>query len=286
MEEQNFVENELVIFSKQTIDLFLKEKNFSDIIAVYTFYYYTAKWQKTNKVKATDGYVMKGIHMGAVSFKRAKQFLLDNGLITQITTRNKKGEVTGWYIKLNYIWSKKKVESLDLEESPLVLDTTSGEKETNALSANNINALNVNILPESSETEIKPIITLPITRGKSPVMRLLSIYCSLFIDKFGVSYKGSVPMTLKQFKDLLVVYSELQLAALLIVYFNWKGMAGDNFKDQDFLCSIAFPPTAFRSSISKYEVYARNVMGMPFDDDEKLLPIVGTHFKTLKGMMS
>ena len=52
--EQNFIENELVILSKQTLDLFLSQENCSDLISVYTFYYYTAKWQKTNQLSAAD----------------------------------------------------------------------------------------------------------------------------------------------------------------------------------------------------------------------------------------
>ena len=40
--ENNFIENELIILSKQTIDLFLKQDNSADLISLYTFYYYTA----------------------------------------------------------------------------------------------------------------------------------------------------------------------------------------------------------------------------------------------------
>ena len=43
--KQNFIEHNIIILSKQTLDLFLKQDNPADLIALYCFYYYTAKWQ-------------------------------------------------------------------------------------------------------------------------------------------------------------------------------------------------------------------------------------------------
>ena len=47
--QQNFIENQLVILTKQTLDVFLRQENAAELIALYTFYYYTAKWQQTNQ---------------------------------------------------------------------------------------------------------------------------------------------------------------------------------------------------------------------------------------------
>lgn len=49
----DFIENNLVTLSKRTFDIFLKQENAADLIALYTFYYYTAKWQDSNQPKVT-----------------------------------------------------------------------------------------------------------------------------------------------------------------------------------------------------------------------------------------
>ena len=62
MPTHNFIENSLVILTKQTLDIFLRLENPSELIALYTFYYYTAKWQQTNQIKCTSSYVAKALH--------------------------------------------------------------------------------------------------------------------------------------------------------------------------------------------------------------------------------
>ena len=62
--KQNFIEHNIIILSKQTLDLFLKQDNPADLIALYCFYYYTAKWQGTNQPKATTDYAAKGLKWG------------------------------------------------------------------------------------------------------------------------------------------------------------------------------------------------------------------------------
>ena len=110
------LDEELIILSKQTIDKFLKYDNASDLIALYTFYYYTAKWQKTNRPKATAEYCQKGLHWGAKRFDRTKKILKQElGLIEDIIIKNKNNSrITGWYIKINYIWKKSTVKKLNL----------------------------------------------------------------------------------------------------------------------------------------------------------------------------
>lgn len=165
--KQNFIEDNITILSKQTIDLLLKEKNPSDLIALYVFYYYTAKWQGTNKAKATVGYAAKGLKWGRDKTRKAKIKLTDLGLISDERTVSKKtGKVSGWYVKINYLWKMDSVHPTENNEcgKQVISDsdhptenqdggnhpTDSPEgglnhrvdfKATNALSVNNINAL-------------------------------------------------------------------------------------------------------------------------------------------------
>lgn len=158
--EHNFIENELVILSKATIDriLELKEVNIPDVIALYTFYYYTAKWQKTNQPKSTTGYTAKGLNITEERVVKAKKALIDLGLIENIRNVDEKGKVTGWYIKINYIfWNK--IANTEENHTPLfsgVCDSNPVVKaDPNALNTNRLNALitNTNSEFENSQSD-------------------------------------------------------------------------------------------------------------------------------------
>ena len=153
MEKQNFIEDQLVILSKQTIDAMLATGNFADINSVYVFYYYTAKWQKTNQIKATTSYVAKGIGMGEKRVRAAKKQLAELGLIEDVRAVNKTtGSVENWFIKINYIWREEThpVKSARVDKKPTLSKPTLSKThsvengQTNALSVNSLNALSDN----------------------------------------------------------------------------------------------------------------------------------------------
>ena len=96
------------MLSKALLDQFLSKENPDDLISLYCFYYYTAKWQKTNQPKATDSFCMSGLHWGYEKFKKAKSKLIEMGLIEKIQSREK-GMITAWYVKVNFIWTASKI---------------------------------------------------------------------------------------------------------------------------------------------------------------------------------
>lgn len=143
--EQNFIENELIIFTKQTYDAFLKSDNPAELIALYSFYYYTAKWQKTNQPKCTTGYAANGLKWSESKIRKFKKELIDLGLIEDVALRDEHNKIAGHYIKLNYILKQSTLTENHTVENPQCGNSDSvEEKGTNALSANNINALSVN----------------------------------------------------------------------------------------------------------------------------------------------
>jgi hypothetical protein len=144
IDQFDFLENQLVILSKETIEKFLQYSNASDLIGLYTFYYYTAKWQKTNQPKCTDTYCVKGLKWSKTKFYKAKKILKDIGLIQNIKRINKENKVVGWYVRINYIWSKNKTDIIQSPKIKTVENQDSGKLDTNALSVNTINALSVN----------------------------------------------------------------------------------------------------------------------------------------------
>src|SRR5256885_14833130 len=105
--KQNFIEHNIIILSKQTLDLFLKQDTPADLIGLYCFYYYTAKWQETNQPKATTRYAAKGLKWGIQKIQKNKKTLVKLGLIQDIQDKDEQtGKVKGWYIRVNYLWKK------------------------------------------------------------------------------------------------------------------------------------------------------------------------------------
>lgn len=140
------IEDELIIITTRTAHELYKVKGGVDALALYTFYYYTSKWQKTNQPKAADNYCAKGLKWRKSKLLKAKRVLKSMGLIEVVTTKSK-GKVTGWYVKLKYKWThQKEVEILSSRGSQST--ETRGSQihivetgTTNAYSANNIKCL-------------------------------------------------------------------------------------------------------------------------------------------------
>ena len=135
----NDIADEFLIVNKITIDKLFNLENCTDCIALYLFYYKTAKWQKTNTIKANDTYIKKSLKWGTDRIRKTKQTLKENGLI-DIVQRRENGKITGWFVEVSYLVSQKKTEDIKIkvEESnntqkQQVAKARSGEEETNAL---------------------------------------------------------------------------------------------------------------------------------------------------------
>lgn len=81
-----------------------------DMIALYVFYAYTAKWQDTYRIKCTTGYAAKGLKWGRHRLIRAKKALMDLQLIydeTSATGPDGEGSVRH-YIRFRYYINNKR----------------------------------------------------------------------------------------------------------------------------------------------------------------------------------
>lgn len=166
MFEQNFIENQLVILTKQTLDVFFRQENAAELIALYTFYYYTAKWQQTNQPKCTTDYVAKALHWKRNKVCRVKKQLVEFGLIEDVRiVDHVTKKVQGYYIKMNYIFKKETLEKSQCIPNPPTGNEIQGASVsqtegvafgyTNALSTDNTNALSTNNLKKESKKERK-----------------------------------------------------------------------------------------------------------------------------------
>lgn len=284
--EQEFIENELIIITKQTLDKFLKEDNPADLISLYIFFYYTARWQKTNIIKATQNYVKKGLGWGIDRLNKSEDKLINLGLIEKITRRDNKGKVVGWFVKIKYIFTNKNVELVQNTQKPLVDEATCGKQETNALSTNSINALSTNKEIIDTDKEIKEaVITtgqLPKSRGNNYIIRLLSIYKDLFKNLYGF-YPTVPPQNYgKQLKSVCMYKSELQLSLFMIIFFNWAGVSGNSDIDKMKLINAQHPLNWFLKNINPYEVYTRNVLNINVDDEDEVREFVAKHMLSLQ----
>jgi len=104
------ITQEPIVLSKSIIDICLKTPEPSDTIALYTFLYYTAKWQKTNTVKANIRFIMKALKWGNRRVSEAKKLLTAVGLIK--TVKRNVADNIGWYIEIKFIWSSETVKKI------------------------------------------------------------------------------------------------------------------------------------------------------------------------------
>lgn len=143
------IADELLILNKHTINSLFALDNCSDCIALYVFYYKTAKWQKTNTIKANDTYVKKSLKWGEDRVRKTKQTLKENGLINIIQKREN-GKIVGWFVEISYLVQQKKIDEIKIKvensnntqnqevdfnntQNQEVVKARTGEQETNAL---------------------------------------------------------------------------------------------------------------------------------------------------------
>lgn len=217
------------------------------------------------------------------------QYLIDDMPLLRIKSRSGGARLLTRLEGLGYIEIKReprkllikttdKMDSLYVSQSIQVVDSKEDvgacEQPSRCLEDTNHNT---NILILDTNT-----ITLPEGRGKTPSQRLMSIYKDCFKFFYGFDYKPNFGRDLKILKDLTESYSELQIARMLTIFFNWHGMTGSNDSEFNFLSGASFNLGLFKVNVTKYEVYSRNILNEAFDDDEKLLTIVGKHILNLK----
>lgn len=126
--DDGLVDNELIILTCKTVDVLMALGNAADSLALYVFYYRTAKKQRTNQVKATREYVRKGLSWGVERYQRAQNALEEAGLVEKLRTVDDAGKVNGWYVKLRYIFKN------HTSQNQKVDSPAGGFQTTNALS--------------------------------------------------------------------------------------------------------------------------------------------------------
>lgn len=123
---------------------------------------------------------------------------------------------------------------------------------------------------------------LPETRGKTYIQRIVSVYSDLFKDKYGFYPTVNYGQIGKLIQQLIDNKTELQIASLLIVFFDWAGITGGDEFERDKLLKACYPFGWFYSSINQYEVWLRNVYKLEFDNEEVVREFVAKSLLSLK----
>lgn len=127
--------NEPLILSKPLMDILLKESQYANLVALYSFYYYTAKWQSTTIIKATTTYVSVGMNWTIQKVRRTKDRLKELKLIEDVVIRDNQNKVSGHFVKVHLVWSH------PTEKPPGGTNHPVEKSTPNAYIYNNINAL-------------------------------------------------------------------------------------------------------------------------------------------------
>lgn len=96
------IADNLLILPRYTIDQLFALEEPSDVVALYIFYYKTAKWQKTSKIKANNTYIMKSLKWGEHKVNKNKKILKELGLVEDAVDREG-NKIKGHYIQIKYI---------------------------------------------------------------------------------------------------------------------------------------------------------------------------------------
>jgi hypothetical protein len=235
------------------------------------------------------------------------QHLINDMPLLRIKSRAGSGKLLTRLEKLGYIEIKREPRKLFVKSTNKMdnLYVSSGKQDVNyekevvnssKLSCklgdtnHNTNTIILDTNTISSEDNIKDTnaVTLPLVKkdgtstGKMPVNRLLYLYSKLFYNTYRTYYRADFKKDIPIIKNLLINYTEVQIAYMLCVFFDWHGMSGSDSKEYDFVTGVVFPIAMFKKMSGKFEIYIRNVLKYKFDDDKELLIKVGEYLKNIK----
>jgi hypothetical protein len=220
-------QQEPAIFSKALSDLILTQQNPAELVALYWFYYYTAKWQQTNQPKATNGYAAKGLHWSSARVGKIAKQLEILGLIKRHIHWNKETKkISGHYIQVNFVWTKQCLRKAMLKESNIL-----AFHRTNALSDNNLNALSNNNKKgnffvddkTSSKKEVFDPTDLPIKLANNPAIQKA---WNEFVQHRNENKRKLTPLACKKLIKKLLPFNEQEIVEAInrSIENSWTGI--------------------------------------------------------------
>jgi hypothetical protein len=135
-----------------------------------------------------------------------------------------------------------------------------------------------NYTKDNSETPQRG--ALPENFGSTRLKRILKVYSRLWSKKYNLLYKPNYPRfggALKGLDDL----TEIQIASLLFIHFEWAGMDGSDTFQQKRMHDATYPFEWLVRAKNTYLAYIKNVVKIDPDDQEGLYEFVGKQINKL-----
>lgn len=92
-----------IILRRKVLRKILEQDKPSDLIALYTFYYYIARHQQTKTPKISTPLTSKLLRWPEERVRKKKKELSKLGLINPFVKRNKKGKIAGHFIEVKFM---------------------------------------------------------------------------------------------------------------------------------------------------------------------------------------
>jgi len=117
-EDRYPIQEEPIVLSKAVMDLLLGQEEYSNLIGLYCFYYYTAKWQGTVQPRCTTHYTADGLHWTEIKVRKMKKRLIELGLIKDVIQRDSLTKtIQAHFIRVKFIWESGSIPSYSETES-------------------------------------------------------------------------------------------------------------------------------------------------------------------------
>lgn len=138
-------------------------------------------------------------------------------------------------------------------------------------SANNTYNNTVN----SISTDEKEKFQLQQVLGKTPLIRLCTVYALMWLDTFGTKYTIDYGLFTKALQPLLKIgLTEWQVAALIVCHFQWHGTTGQDDYAQKNLENNGYPVFWIKTKMNEYSTYMTNVLAVNFEDNDAVREFV------------
>lgn len=115
---------------------------------------------------------------------------------------------------------------------------------------------------------------LPETLGNSGLKRIIKFYSKVFVSKYGFVPMISYPRIGKLFKPILEQFSENQIALMIVIHFDWRGVDGNDTFTHRRMVDACHPLDWLPKNINQYQAFIRNVLNINFDNDEDIIEII------------
>lgn len=191
--------------------------------------------------------------------------LIEDGFIIKTNRKNQESSAN-----MSNLYQLLVIEETPETEYPHTESGFNPTTNTGSVTIPSINNTQITVVTEQKEEKKKQ---------DTYITRLLRRYSFLFGKIYGFAPTVNIGRFGKTMKELMESRSEKQISALMIIYFQWHGMTGNDNYEYEKLTKSTHNPQWFGSTINQYEAYMRNVLHINMDDELELDTFIKNNYK-------